>query len=152
MDRKVDVHVTGTPGQMMQCPSMYRRFNHHVLSMYCVRMRFSLGYSLMHRDLCLSLVRLFLPIVYASISGIRKLIVEIHGIDATLMGHWIVGHVRTMMRSVIFQSNFSMGECILRRVLMVPCAVLLRDRVMSSRIIALLGSVRGRVDCLGGAF
>ena len=67
------------------------------------------------------------------------------------MGHWIVGQVRTMMRSVIFQSNFSMGECILRRVLMVPCAVLLRYRVMSSRSIALLGSVRGGVNCLGGA-
>ena len=55
----------------------------------------------MHRESCTSLMRPCLPISYASVGGIRKLIVQIPRIDATLMGYWIMGQVSTTMRSVM---------------------------------------------------
>ena len=58
--------------------------------------------------------------------------------------------MKTMMRSVMCKSNLRTGENILRRVLMMPCAVFLRSHLGSARSIAMLGSGRGRVDGLGG--
>ena len=49
------------------------------------------------------------------------------------------------MSRVMCKSNLRMGEKILRRVLMMPCAVFLRSHLRSARSIALLGSGRGRV-------
>ena len=46
-------------------------------------------------------------------------------------------------------SNLSMGENILRRVLVISCEVLLRAHLRSANIIALIGSGRVRVDGLG---
>ena len=100
----------------------------------------------MHKDLCPSLMRLFLPITSSSVGGIRQLIVQIPRIDVTLMGYWIAGQVSAMMRSVMCKSNLRMGENILRRVLMMLCAVFFRAHLRSARSIALLGSGRGVVD------
>ena len=105
----------------------------------------------MHRESFNSLVCLCLPIITVSVGGTMQLIVQILTIDATLMGYWILGQVRTMMRSLIYKSNLSMGENILGRVLMMPFAVLLRSHLRSDRIIAILGSFRGRVVGLGDA-
>ena len=103
----------------------------------------------MHMESCNSLVCLCTTISYVSVCGIRQLIVQIPRIYATLMGYWIAGQARTMMRSVMCKSNLRMGENILWRVLMMPCAVLLRYHLRIDRSIALLGSGRGRVDGLG---
>ena len=64
---------------------------------------------MMHREACPYLVRMCLPISSASVGGIRQLIVQFPLIDATSMGYWITGQVRTMMRSVMCKSNFRMG-------------------------------------------
>ena len=92
-----------------------------------------------------------MSISYASISGIRQFIVQIPRIDATVMGYWIAGQARTIMRSVMCKSNLRMGEKYLRRILMMPCAVLLRADLKSDSSISLLVSGRGGVDSLGGA-
>ena len=55
------------------------------------------------------------------------------------------------MSSVMCKINFRVGENILRRVLIMPCVVFLRDHLMSARVIALIGSGRGRFDDLGDA-
>ena len=115
-------------------------------------MIFSLGEALIYRESCPSLVSLCLPISYMSVGGIRQLIFQITRIDVTFIGYWIWGQVMTMMRSLMCQSNFRMGSNILRRILIIPCAVLLRSHLMSARSISLLGSGRGRVDGLGGEF
>ena len=67
------------------------------------------------------------------------------------MGYWISGQVRTMTRSVTSKINSRMRENILRRVLMMPCAVLSVVHLSGASSIALLGSGRGRVGGLGGA-
>ena len=105
----------------------------------------------MHRWLFPSLVCLCLPISSAPVDWIRKLIVQIPVIDATIMGYGILGQMRNMMRSIMCKSVFRRGEKILSRVLMMPCAVFLRAHLRSTRSIDLLGSGRGRVDVLGYA-
>ena len=103
----------------------------------------------MHKDSYTSLVRLFMLISSSSVGGISQLIVQVPRIDVTLMGYWIAGQVSAMMRSVMCKSNFRMGENILRRVLMMLCAVFFRAHLRSARSIDLLGSGRGAVDGLG---
>ena len=105
----------------------------------------------MHRESFPSLVHMCLPIIYASVGGIRQLVVQIPRIYVTSMGYWITGQVRTIMSSVLCKSYFMVGENILRRVIMIPCAVFFRAHLRSSSSIALLGSGRGRVDSLGHA-
>ena len=78
------------------------------MSIWCVRMIFYLGKALMHRESCRSFVRLCLPIIFESVSGISQFIVKILRIDTTLMGYCIAGQVRTMMRSIMCKSNLSM--------------------------------------------
>ena len=68
----------------------------------------SLGKVLMHRDSCPYLVSMCLTISYTSVGGIRQLIFQISRIDSTVMGCWISGQVRTMMRILIFKSNWMM--------------------------------------------
>ena len=114
-----------------------------------MRIILSLGKALMHSESCPYLLRLCLPISPASVSGIRQLIFQISIIDATLMGYWISGQVSTVIRSVMCEIHFRMRENILKRVLMMPCAVFLRSHLMGARIIALLGSGRGTVDGRG---
>ena len=70
-------------------------------------------------------------------------------IDAALIGYCIAVQVRTMMRSLICNINYRMGENILRRVLVMPCSVLLMDHLMSGRRIVMIGNGRGGVDGLG---
>ena len=66
------------------------------------------------------------------------------------MGYLVVGRVRTMMSRVMYKSKFIMGGVILRRVIMIPCDILLKDQLANTRIIDLLLSGRDRVDGLGG--
>ena len=56
-----------------------------------------------------------------------------------------------MVRSVMCKSILRMGEIFLRAFRMIPCAVFFRAHLRSARSIALIGSVRGRVDVLGDA-
>ena len=111
-------------------------------------MRLSLGKDLRHRDSCPSLVSMCPPISSASVGEIRKLVVQIFIKDVILMGYWMVGQVRTIMSSVMCKINLRVGENILRRVIMIPCAVFFRAHLRSARSIALLDSVRGRVGGL----
>ena len=67
------------------------------------------------------------------------------------MGYCILGQVGTMMRSVVCNFNLRVEENILRRFLMMPCALLLRYHLRSAIIIALVDSGRGTVDGLVGA-
>ena len=90
-----------------------------------------------------------LTVSSVSVGGIRQLIVQIHIIDTTLTRHWIAGQGRKIMRNVMCKSNLSMGENILRRVLMIPCAVFLREQLRSSRSIVMLGIGRGVVYGIG---
>ena len=64
------------------------------------------------------------------------------------MGYCILGQVRTMMKSLMCKSKWRMVENILSRVLMMPCAVFLRDLLSSARSISMLNSGRGIVDGL----
>ena len=65
------------------------------------------------------------PISYASVGGIRKFVVQIPSVHSILVGYWVVGQVRTTIISVMYKSKFSIGDMILRRVLMIPCEMLL---------------------------
>ena len=94
---------------------------------------------------------LCLSISSASVLGIRKFILQIPRIYATLMGHWIAGQLRNMMRIVMCKSNLRMGENILTRVLMMLCEVFLRAHLSNSVNIYMLGSGRSRVCGLGDA-
>ena len=67
------------------------------------------------------------------------------------MGYWIESQVSTKMWSVMCKINLRMGEKFLKRVLMIPCAVLLRSHLRSASSIALFVSGRVRVDGLGDA-
>ena len=69
--------------------------------------------------------------------------------DVILMGHWVAGHMRTMMSSVIYKSEFNMRDMVIRRVLIISCETFLRSHLRNTRRIALLGIGRGRVDGLG---
>ena len=80
----------------------------------------------MHRESFPYLMHPCLNISYGDVGEIRQLILQRPKIDETLMGYWIAGQVRTIMISVMCKSNLRMGENILRSVLMMPCAVLLR--------------------------
>ena len=77
------------------------------------------------------------------------MVVQITRMDVILVGYWMAGQVRTMMSSVMYKSKLKMGEKILRRVLMMPCEMFLREHLSNTRIIDLIGNVRGRVDGLG---
>ena len=61
----------------------------------------------------------------------------------------MTGQVRTMMSSVMYKSNFSMGGMILRWIFMIPCDMFLGTHLMNTSSIYLLGSSRGRVGGLG---
>ena len=117
-----------------------------------MRKRFYLGKFLRHRESSTPLVRLCLPISSAFVSGIRQFLVQIPIMDKVLIGYWVAGQVRNMMSRVMYKSKFMMGNMILRRVLMIPCGIFLRDHVRNIRRIALIGICRGRVGGLGGAF
>ena len=54
------------------------------------------------------------------------------------------------MRSVMCKIDLRLRENILRRVLMMPCVVFLRDHLTSARRISLIIICRGRVYGLGG--
>ena len=64
-----------------------------------------------------------LPISSASVGGIRQLVFQIPSMDVVLMGYWVASLVRAVMISVMYKSKFSMGDMILRRVLMISCEV-----------------------------
>ena len=67
------------------------------------------------------------------------------------MGYWVVGQVRTMISSVMYNSRFRMGNMILRRVLVIPCEMFLSRHLRNTGRIALLGNIRDRVGGLGDA-
>ena len=73
-----------------------------------MRMKLYLGNALMHMESCPYLLRPCLPISSEPVSGIKQLIFQITRIDVTLMGYWIAGQVRNMMRSVMCKSNLWM--------------------------------------------
>ena len=98
------------PRHMEQCPSPSTRCNHRVLIMQCMRMLLYLGKSLRHRDSCTSRMNLCPPISYTYISGISKLVVQIYRMDAIFMRYRTEGQVGTMMSSVMYKSDLSMGE------------------------------------------
>ena len=56
-----------------------------------------------------------------------------------------------MMSSVMYTSKFSMGDIIIRIVLMIPCEMFMMARSRSISSIAKLGSGGGRVDGCGYA-
>ena len=57
--------------------------------------------------------------------------------------------MRTMKSSVMYKNKFMMGDITLRRLLMIPCDMFLRDHCSNTRSIDMLGSVRVRVDSIG---
>ena len=57
--------------------------------------------------------------------------------------------MRTMKSSVMYKNKFMMGDITLRRLLMIPCDMFLRDHWSNTRSIDMLGSVRVRVDSIG---
>ena len=61
----------------------------------------------------------------------------------------MTGQVRTMMSRVMYKSKFRMGGMIIKRVIMIPCEILLKSHLVNTRIISLLGSGRDRVYGLG---
>ena len=93
-------------------------------------------------------MHLCLPIIFASVGGIRQLVVQIPSMDAILMGYWMSIQVRTMMSNVMYKSNFRIGN-VLGRVLVIPCEILLRYHLRNNSRIAMLVSVRGAVGGLG---
>ena len=113
-----------------------------------MRMRFSLGKAPRHRELFTSLARLFLPISFASVGGISQFLVQIPSTDEILMRYWVAGQVRNITSRIIYNSKFRTGNTILRKFLMIPCEMFLRYHLRNTRIIALLGSGRGRVGDL----
>ena len=119
--------------------------------MYFVIMRFYFGKKLKHRDSNTLLVRLHPTTSSTSVVTIRQFIVQIPSMDEILMGYWVVVQGRTTRNIVMYKSKFRMGDMILRRVLMIPCGVLLRSHLRNKRRIYVLGSGRGRVDGLGKA-
>ena len=84
--------------------------------MYHVVVRFSLGNDLNNNYSSLSFVRLCMPISSVLIGGIRQFVVQIPSMGAILMESLVAVHVRTIMH----RSKFSMGNMILRRVLIIP--------------------------------
>ena len=109
-------------------------------------MRFFSGKALIYWESSLSLVRLHPPISFAPVGGMRHFVAQITSMDAILMGYWVVDQERTMRISVMHKSKLRMGGITLRRVLIIPCEMFLREHFMSTRIIALLGSGRGIID------
>ena len=67
------------------------------------------------------------------------------------MGYWVVGHMRTMTSSVMYKSQFRMGDMTRRRVFMITCEMLFNVHFRSTKIISLLFSGRGRFDGIGNA-
>ena len=116
-----------------------------------MRMRFSMEKALMNRESSPILVNMFFPVSPAYVGDISQVVVQILRIDVTLMGYWITGQVRTIMRSVMCKRNLRIGENILMRVKMIPCTVFLRAHLMSVKRIAMIGSGRGIFYCLGDA-
>ena len=112
-------------------------------------MRFSLGKALRHRGSYPSLVHLCPPTSYASISVISPFVVQITRMDEILVGYWVAGQVRTLMSRVLYNSKLSMGNIVLRRVLMVSYEMFSIGHLKNTSIIALLGSDRSRVGALG---
>ena len=112
-------------------------------------MRFSLGKLLRHMYSYPSLVCMCLTISSAFVGGISQWVVQIPSMDMILMGYWVANQARNMMSSVMLNSKFSMGKMILRRVLVMPCEILLRNQLSGTSSIALIGSVRGTASDLG---
>ena len=112
-------------------------------------MRFSLGKALRHRGSYPLLVHLCPPTSYASISVISPFVVQITRMDEILVGYWVAGQVRTLMSRVLYNSKLSMGNIVLRRVLMVSYEMFSIGHLKNTSIIALLGSDRSRVGALG---
>ena len=74
-----------------------------------MRIRFSLGKALSHRDLCTSLMHMCLPISSSSVGDISKLVMQIPIMGAIFMVYYMAGQLRTMMSSVIYNSKLRMG-------------------------------------------
>ena len=55
-----------------------------------------------------------------------------------------------MSSTVVYNSKFSMGYMTLRRFLVIPCKIFLRDHLRNTMIIDILVSISGSVDGLGG--
>ena len=72
--------------------------------------------------------------------------------DKILMGYWVASQVRTMSISVMYDIKLRMGDTTLRRVIMIPCGILLRSHFRSTKSIDILGSGRGRADGCGYDF
>ena len=67
-----------------------------------------------------------------------------------LMECWVVVQERTMRIIGMYNSKLRMGDMSLRRALIIPCHMLLREHFKSTRIVSLIGSGSGRVDgCVG---
>ena len=69
--------------------------------------------------------------------------------DAMLMGYWVSGQPRTMRISVMYKSKLRMWDMTLRILLVIPSEMFLRYHLRSTRITALIGIGRGRVDVRG---
>ena len=79
------------------------------------------------------------------------MVVQIPSMGVIFMGCCMAGQVSNMISSVMYKSKLSMWDIILRRVLMIPCEILLRTQLRNTSIIALLGSGRGIVGVIGGS-
>ena len=85
----------------------------------------------------------------ASICGMRQFVYKITRIDTILIGYWMTVQVRNMRSSEICRNKLRIGDMNLRRILMTPCEMFCRYHLKSLRIIAMLVSIRGRVDGRG---
>ena len=61
----------------------------------------------------------------------------------------MAGCARTMRISFMYKSKFRIGDMNLWRVLIIPSEMFLIEQFRNTKIISLLGSVRGRVDGIG---
>ena len=90
-------------------------------------------------------------ISYTSVFGNRYFFDQIHIMDAIFMKYWVAVQMRTMMSSVMYNIKLRIGYMTLRRALMIPCEMFLREHLSVIRRIALLVSGRVRVDGRGDA-
>ena len=66
-----------------------------------MRIRFSLGKDLKHRESSQSIVCMHTPISSASVGGIRHFVVQILSMDAILMGYWVADQMKNMVSNVM---------------------------------------------------
>ena len=80
----------------------------------------------------------------------RQFSVQIHRMDVILMGYWISFHVATIRSSVMCNNESSTMGMALRRILKIPCELILGIQLKIIVTIDLIDSSRGRFDGLGG--